>query len=454
MIQTYESAEQYNAATKPTNESSVSEITDIREIKIDPVMVLTDVPKKGDIVCLDTNKKVKYFDLDSFSISQLPTGWQAIAFVKWVRGRKVRISRVIGNYKWAQYFLWKVTGYTMDGESHAFSFTVKVSGTNYTCEGNYSGTTVAEVAASMNTVVKNFNFGGHSYHVYVRGGEVILQHDTYTTYLGVTPTGVSVTAWVALEIPASSAMPRFNGQKSGDGSIINPNRSLIYFRADLASGTYNPATDVTSIKRAYPICLPAYLGTSANNDDHCAALRAYYGEGEDGWIKFMESVMAIWPSQQGVFYEVTYGTERHNTYALAGQKVEKADGTPDVYYPAFDAVAAVNFDCDGLRAGDWIFPNIGSVIELKRPITYPAIYQKGVGSVSIPAANADVYSRACAKLGMTQVSNSTSCWSSSRCSTSVSWYFHGGSGGAYGSYFFGAFQVVADALLTLPRSAE
>ena len=453
MIQKFNTEAEYAAAPKPTTESAVSRVLATNAIYEDGVMVETDMPEQGDICVIDAAGKERYFTLDSYNGSLLSANWTPVGFVEWRRGSIVKVDRVLGNYKWAQYFPWKVTNYVLDGSEHAFSFSVTVSGTAYMCEGNYSGETIEEVAASMNAIVKVFNFGGHSYHVYVRAGELILQHDTYTTYLAVTATGVTVTQRVGTEITASSAMPRRNGAKSGEGAVINLDRALIYFRQDLSSTTYNPNSDVTSIARGYPVCLPAYLGTSQYQSDHCALLRSHYGPGEAGWIKFMENQFAAYLSRQGIFETHIYGEGHENTYKLAGQKVEDASGNEAAFYPAFDAVAAVGFDCDGMRAGDWYLPTIGEIVELKKGIKYPAIYKEGVGSVSTVAAEADRISRACAKLNMSQVQNSSNAWSSSRYGANGAWYFNGSNGCAYYSYFCNAFQVVAAALLKL-RAAQ
>ena len=451
-ISIFDTRAEYEASTPSTSESTISHIIDTNEVEINGVMVVTPRPKKGDICCLDSDRQIRYISLETFSLALLPAGWVAVGFVEWRHGRKVKISRVLSStYAWAKYFLWEITNYTADGEEHAFSFKVTVSGTDYTCSGNYSGNDINAVAASMNTIVSAFDFGGHQYHVYVRGTKLILQHDTYTTYLGVTATGVTVTAAVGAEIPALASIPRYNGDKGGDGAIANLDRALIYFRSDMASGTYNPATDVTSIARAAPICLPAYLGTSANNDDHCALLRAYYGAGESGWIKFMQAVMAIWPAAQGSFNELAAGDAKKNTYALAGQLAQKHDGTSDQLYPAFDAAAAVAFEHDDFKAGKWTLPTIGDLTALKRGITYPAVYQEGTGSVSVAAKDADPISRACYKLGMTQVANNSFAWSCSRYNTNNAWNFYG-YGYCYGNNFCGKYQCVVSALSYLPQA--
>ena len=428
MINVFESEALYKASTPAENESTLSHVTGTNDIHIDPVLVLTKAPERGDIGVLDAEKKLRFITFESFDLTRLPEGWVVVAPVEWRRGRKVKMNRVLGNYKWAKYFLWNVTGYETDGASHAISFAV--------------------------AVVSAFDFGGQKYHVYVRDGHLILSHDTYASYLAVTATGVTVAARVGTELPASTATARYNGAKTGDGSVINMDRALIYFRADLSSTTYNPASDVASIARTYPVCLPAYLGTSQYQSDHCAVLRAYYGEGEEGWMKFMKAMMALYPSVYGVFNDAIYGDGPKNTYLLAGQRAEDHDGNDDQMYPAFDAVAAFDLGADGFRAGDWYMPNIGEIVELKRGITFPARYVKGTGSVNVAAKDADLLSRAYDKAGLSQLSNSSSAWASSRYGTGYAWIYYGYFGGAYNNYFYGAVQAIAAVLFELSESED
>lgn len=458
MINVFESEALYKASTPEENETTLSHVTGTNDVHVDPVMVLTKTPQRGDIGVLDAEKKVRFITFDSFKLSALPEGWTVIAPVEWRRGRQVKMNRVLGSYKWAKYFLWNITGFTADGEEHAFSFAVKVSNVTYTCSGSYSGADIDEVAASMNAIVSVFDFGGQKYHVYVRDGKLILSHDTYASYLAVTPTGVSVAAYVGQELAASTATARYNGAKTGEGSVINLDRALIYFRADTNTATYNPTSEVTSIARTYPVCLPGYLGTSSYRKDgdvqldYCAVLRAYYGEGEEGWIRHVKDCMALYPSTYGVFNSAIYGEGKKNTYLLAGQRAEDHDGGDDQLYPAFDAVAAFDLGADGFRAGDWYMPKIGEIVELKRGLTYPARYVKGTGSVNVAAKDADLLSRAYDKAGLTQLANNSNAWASTRCLSNVAWYFYGyyGSAGGYG--FCGASQTIASVLYELSDS--
>ena len=106
MINVFESEALYKASTPAENESTLSHVTGTNDVHIDPVLVLTKAPERGDIGVLDAEKKLRFITFESFDLTRLPDGWVVVAPVEWRRGRKVKMNRVLGNYKWAKYFLW------------------------------------------------------------------------------------------------------------------------------------------------------------------------------------------------------------------------------------------------------------------------------------------------------------------------------------------------------------
>ncbi len=404
--------------------------------------VITKYPKCGDILVLDADKKMRFITLDSYSDLSLPSSWTRVGVVGRVRGRKCFcVHKTNAAQEWAKKFLWAVKGYSLDGADHAVSITANSA----TCSVTYNATDLGSLASQLNAAVKPFDFGGHSYSVYVRDGELILQHDTYTTYVAVSASGLTVAARVAPELTASAVMERLNGTRSGEGAVINLDRALIYFTADLSSTVYNPSSDVTSIARAYPLCLPAYLGTSQHQSDHCALLRSKYGEGVDGWIRFMKRQMIINPSAFGAMVQ----DGKANTYALAGQTYADRDiGEQLPLYPAVDYCAAVGYDCDGLREGDWYLPGIAEVADILSGVTYPAVYEDGA-SKSVARSDADPLNRGLNAIGGSAIGNSSNVWSSVRYNASLAWYCYGNLGFAAYHYFYYRGLAVPSVLLNL-----
>ena len=403
--------------------------------------VLVAVPKPGDIVVIDSNKEYQYIALESFVKADLPSDWTIAAEVYDVRGETVRARHPdVQSKKWADVFLWEIYNYSLDGADHEVTFTInKVS-----CSVTYNATDIASLASQLNAVVSVTDFGGHNYTVYVRDGVLTLQHNTYTGYYAVTASGVSVTQNVAPELTATVTMLRRNGQRGGEGSVMNLHRSLIYYMQDISSTTYNPSSDVTSLQRTYPICLPAYLGTSQYQSDHCALLREHYGEGTDGWLAFMEDMRIVCPWEGGIMTQ----SGKENTYKLAGQTYTAADGTQKALYPAFDFCAEKEYDCDGMRLGDWYMTDMDETTCLVEDVTYPAIYDRESGtSKSVAIADADVLTRGADAIGAVVLGNNSYIWGSCRYNARGAWYFCGYGGFALSGYFYLSRRAVPSVLL-------
>ena len=228
-------------------------------------------------------------------------------------------------------------------------------------------------------------------------------------------------------------MYRMNGQRSGEGTITNWDRAIAYFRNDNSSTTYNPASDVTSPKMSYPICLPGYLGTSQYQSDHCAALRAIYGEGEEGWLKFMASFLPVRPTSYGpVGNKEYYGDSFKNTYLMAGKKFTKQDDSEIVAFPAADYCASVVYNHELLKKGKWALPDIDTIFSIMKTIKYG----------TDPSRNADPINRALNAIGGNAVSNGSVVWSASRCNAYYAWCC----GGSYGCAYYGIMYYACSAL--------
>lgn len=401
----------------------------------------TQFPERGDIATYGADRKVKFIKYDD-SYDGIPDGQTVFGTVAERNGKEVLIvNKTCESKKWAEVSLWNITGYTIDGAQHSFTLTANSVSITVT----HSASTLAELAAAVNTAIAG-GFGTEQYSCYVRDGLLILQHDSYTSYKAVTASGVSVTAWVAHENRAFSSCARRNGEHNGEGGVINLDRALIYFSADTSSTNYNPASDVTTVRRGYPICKPAYLGRSQYQSDHCAYLRGIYGEGEEGWIKFMEDMMLLTPSMVGNFDE---GIDQLETYRLAGQTYKRAsDGTEQPLYPSVDYAANVGYDAEGIEQGNWFSPGMGRVTRIQRGITYPAVYEGGA-SKSVAAADADIFTRSRNAVGATLVGNNSSVWSVHRYTAYGTWFCYGGTGGAYAFNFCNSFMTLPCVLYKL-----
>ena len=239
-------------------------------------------------------------------------------------------------------------------------------------------------------------------------------------------------------------MLRANGQRSGGGTITNWSRALAYFRNDNSSTTYNPSKDVTSVKISYPICLPGYLGTSQYQSDHCAYLRSVYGEGEQGWLKFMASFLPVRPTECGSNGDkAKYGDARKNTYYLASQRYVDEDGNTQPASPAADFAANINYDHELLKKGQWVLPDSDLLFDVVGGIEYPTTNDR----------NADVINRALKAIGASALGNGSHVWSCSRCYANYGWCAGGSSGYAGDVNLYYSYLAVPLVLLDGPQSA-
>ena len=257
---------------------------------------------------------------------------------------------------------------------------------------------------------------------------------------GFTLTANLLPSWVA-----TTAMLRMNGQRSGEGIISCWAKALAYFRQDLSSTSYNPSSDVTSPKRSYPICLPGYLGTSTYQSDHCAALRAIYGEGEAGWLKFMASFLPVKPTFYGsIGDKKTYGDGKTNSAILTAETFTKQDNTVIDISPAAAYAKAVNYNNDLLKTGCWFIPDSDQLTSIMKDIKY------GTSTSRL----ADKINRGLYLINGNYISNGSNIWSSSRCSAYYGWFSTGYHGYMNASSLFGAYQALPVTLLEVSDSEQ
>ena len=414
---------EWDALSKSTTESTIGLLTDTNKPVRNGVNVEVQSPEDGDLVFYDSSKKVHFIALETHQST--PADWTWIGVVAHREGNRVYIlHKATANKKWAEVFQWSVTGDAMtDGVSH--TATIMISADEF-AGFTWQTSNVDDFAAALNTFLEANHPTDQPYSCYVdTDGTVIVQQDNYTTYKAVTITGLTCTAHVGTEIGANQSAYKINGV-GGEGGIVNMERALVYFRADSSSTIYNPSVEASLTPR-YPICLPAYLGTSEYQSDHCSNLRAKYGQGEEGWLKFMEDMRVKYPAAKGIL-EPQFRDGKASTYKLAGVTYLHTDGTRHQKYPAAEYCAACGYSgVKGLEPGDWFLPSADDLLKIWPKITY-----------SVPnsaAAAADRINRALQKMGGSQLSNGTYAWTSSRYYTYVAWIFNGNYGYLYSGNF-------------------
>lgn len=442
MIKYYDTEAAYAADAKSPFESQVSLVGESNAIHYDGrnVIVGAKHAKTGSIVVLDGNSALHFVALDTFSSSSFMSNYTVVGVVavgvdhKDYRGKLVIVHKTNTSKQWSAIYSFKLTGYTLDGTDRSGVLTVRSAsdwgtGVDYTI--NYNADNVADFLTTLNAYFKSTApFTTQQWRADSDAQGNITLSFLFTDYRQASnsaKSGFSISANLLPGIPASSAMLRYNGQRSGEGSISNWDRAIAYFSQDLSSTTYNPASDVTSPKLSYPICKPGYLGTSQYQSDHCAALRAIYGEGEAGWLKFMESFYPVRPTNYGPLGDkATYGDGKSNTYQMAGVKFTKQDNTEIVAFPAADYCASVVYNHELLKKGAWQLPDVDTLCGILSTIKHGTTASR----------DADPINRALNAIGGSAISNGSNVWSASRCYASVAWNSNGNGGflGSYGMY--------------------
>ena len=457
MIQYYNTEAEYAAALKDAFESQVSRISENNAIKYDGRNVVVGLRSAttGAIVALDSVGALHFIPLESEPTVSFLAGFTTVGVVavgvdhKDYRGKVVIVNKANASKMWSAIYSFKLTGYTLDGTDRTGTLKVYSAASTYdNYVISYNAETAAELVEQLNAYFQaNAPFTTQHWRADADSdGNITLSFlFTFADQRSCAGSaGFTLTANLLPEIPASTGCLRRNGQRTGDGSISNMERALTYFKSDLNNASYNPKTDVTSPVRGLPICKPGYLGTSQYSEgDHCAALRAIYGPGEAGWLKFMESFLPVRPSQYGAMGDkATYGDGQRNTYIMAGRTFEKQDGSSIVAFPAADYCADVSYNHPLLKKGAWQLPDMDTLCSVLSTVKYNAVNNK----------KADPINKALDLIGGSAVSNGSGIWSSSRYVASYAWYSFGNLGFLYYSVLCYAYLALPVALLDVSEA--
>ena len=450
MIQYYNTEAEYAAALKSATESQVSRIGENNAIKYDGRNVVVGLRSAttGAIVALDSVGVLHFIPLESEPTVSFLAGFTTVGVVavgvdhEDYRGKIVIVNKANASKKWSEIYSFKLTGYTLDGTDRTGTLNVRDSsawGTGVDYVISYNAETASALVEQLNTYFQaNAPFTAQHWRADADSDGNITLSFLFADYRQASNSGkngFALTANLLPEIVANSNMLRVSGQRASEGAIANWERALVYYRNDNGTSGYQGGrtTVQTSIKQTYPINLPTWLGTSTKNPgDFCAALRAVYGEGEAGWLKFMKTCLTVRPSAFGAFDKSVCGDGERNTYIMAGRMFEKQDGTSIVAFPAADYCAAVSYNHPLLKKGAWQLPDVDTLTAIHKNIRYNAVNNK----------KADPINKALDLIGGSAVSNGSNIWSSSRCNASYAWCSYG--------YGYWVSNAMCSAYLALP----
>lgn len=454
MIRYFDTEAAYLAAVQDT-ESQVSLVGESNACKFDGrnVVVGFDSATTGSIAYLDDKKAIHFVATSTFNKSTFPVNYEIFGVVvigvdhDAFRGDLTVMNKEFASKVMLERAYLSLTGFTLDGAEHTGTISIREASDSWAANHDYvitySADNIETFIAQLNDVfrVKDAFKAQDWVATADAEGNVVLNFK-YLSVLQITfntaKEGFSGSAATAPDWIFDANILRYNGMRKGEGVISNIDRALTYFRNDNSSTTYNPATDVTSINVSSPICLPGYLGTSQYQSDHCAYLRQVYGEGEEGWIKFMQSFLSVLPSEYGAMNRNKY-SEMRNTHYLASLKYTGQDGIEKCASPAAEYATNISYDHDLLRKGKWFMGDIQRIFSLVAPLKYPTTNDR----------NADKTNAALYAIGASPLGNNVDVSSCSRYATQSSWVAYGTGGFAanYGLYL----TAVCVPLVLLPR---
>lgn len=431
MIRYFDTEADYLAAVQDT-ESRVSLVGESNACKFDGrnVVVGIDSATTGSIAYLDDKKAIHFVATSTFNKTTFPESYEIFGVVvigvdhDAFRGDVTVMNKEFKSLVMLERAYLSLTGFTLDGAEHTGTISIREASDTWDANHDYVITykadNVASFVAQLNEVFRAKDAFKTQDWVATADtdGNVMLNYKNQvwqqisfnTAKAGFSGSDVSALDWIQ-----NFRILRTNGARSGEGAITNMDRAIAFFRDDLSSTNYNPSTDVKTTKIGYPICLPGYLGTSKYQSDRCAYLRSVYGEGEEGWLKFMKSFLPVLPSEYGALDRNKYSDMR-DTYYLASLKYTGQDGVEKCASPSADYVANIAYDNELLAKGKWFIGDMQRIFSLVAPLKYPTTNDR----------NADKTNAALYAIGASPLGNDVAVSSCSRYDTLVRWVSYGG----------------------------
>jgi|GEM_PF-1828603 len=407
MIKYYNTEAEYEAAVKTSRESQLSLVGSDNNVCIDGVNVVVGLAsaKTGAACVLDEHSAMHFIAPGTFSKDSFPANYTYVGPVLVGVDHPEFRGKVIIGYKYIQNLpihdagSWRLKGYTLDGADHEaeIGFNDPDTGRDVRYPFTYNANTVDELVSELNEFFANIPSAG-------------LQAQDWTAIgLDTDSDGVNdaidIKGWRASHITTHFFCSGFsgtgnnflpdiyfkgyaevvtmNGQWNNQPAIGNMTRVIELFSEDINTGLYNPTAVLTDANYGNLLCLPAYLGTSQYRDgDKCAAVRAVYGEGEEGWKKFLEGFKLLKPSTYGIVGDKKWGDGKTNTYIMANDTFTGRSGVihraSEVAYDAMN----LSYNHELLRAGNWYMPDIDELESIMQTIQFGTIRDRNADPIN------------------------------------------------------------------------
>lgn len=386
--------------------------------------IFVKIPERGD-ACVGrlSDKKLFYIKADTLVTSELDKSvWEVQGVVSHREGKKVTIvglnnsdDIVFCDRVW--YYL---SGYTLDGAEHTIVLAIPTKA-NWNKEVEktitYTANTVEEFISALNAAFEaDADFTDQDWYADLMADGRVRVHYVFAVWQNcnfIAKSGITKTNSIP-ELKICTRLRRKSGHSTDRGGICSWHRSLDYYRNDNGTSVEKGGrtAEQTSIKQTWPINLPTWLGTSAKNPgDFCKPLRDVYGEGEEGWLRFMRSCVSITDTDYGIMmYDGREMSKLLSSFTYTSRKVAE----PKYMFPVSEWCASFSTSC--LPAGSWHLSVPKELVELMRDIT------RGTETP-------DVLNRTIVAAGGKAISNTSSLWVCARYVLDGAWFLQGIHGG-------------------------
>lgn len=391
------------------------------------------IPKRGDIAANELktdslgNHKTVYIPLEYYNAADIAGSHEVLGVVAGIIGREAIIVHPDcgTSAKWTNRLWWYCTGYTLDGKSHTITFKLRFASNSYASDitktVTYSATTLSALISALNTAFAvDADFTSQEWYadecnekLRITCENLDWRQPSYNSASG----GLTMGGCMP-EIVSHADMRRNHGGNGGEGAISSMARALIYYRSSTGSNSYEGGRSSLqeSVKQTYPINLATW------NGEYCAPLRAKYGEGEEGWKRFMKSCLPVTPTDYGEM-GVHDGKSICKPLAqITGRKMSSADSVQ--LMAAF--AKPYNLMGNTFSKGDFWLPTTEEI------------------SVILSGENdsLDPLNLGLSAIGGSTILNSANLWSCLRCNSGGAWIARGHFGFFYGSFFGNSSKVV------------
>lgn len=400
--------------------------------------VFVKIPERGD-ACVGrlSDKKLFYIKADTLVTSELDKSeWEVQGVVSHRDGKKVTIVGLNNSdgVAFCDRVWYYLSGYTLDGAEHTIVLAIPTKANwDKSVEKTitYTASTVEEFISALNAAFEaDADFTDQDWYADLTADGRVRVHYVFATWQNFNFTAKSgITKTDSMpEFKQCTRLRRKSGQATQVGGICSWHRSLAYYRNDNGALPEQGGrrAEQTSIKQQWPINLPTWLGTSTKNPgDFCKPLRGVYGEGEEGWLRFMRSCVSITDTDYGIMmYDGMEMSKLLSSFTYTSRKVAE----PKYMFPASGWCTSFSTSC--LQVGLWHLPAPKELVELMRDIT------QGTGTP-------DVLNRTIVAAGGKAISNGSGQWACARYDPSNAWLCHGTHGRLSATAMYDAWLVAS-----------